>query len=103
MSTRLRRPAVFRHFIIGTLLIGFQSYLGYSVINGHFGIENQKKMLIDIELLEVQQANLQTSIDYYRHHISLFDPVRMDPDIVSEKARAMLSMAHPDDVMVVLN
>ncbi len=103
MSTRLRRPAVFRHFLIGTLLIGFQAYLGYSVINGRFGIENQKQMLIDIELLEAQQANLQSSVDYYRHRISLFDPARMDPDIVSEKARAMLSMAHPDDVMVVLN
>lgn len=72
------------------------------MINGHFGIESQKQMLMDIELLEAQEANLQASLNYYRHRISLFDPARLDPDIVSEKARQMLSMAHPDDVVVVL-
>ncbi len=100
MSTRLRKPAVFRHFLIGTLLIGFQAYLGYSAINGHFGIENQKQMLSDIVVLEAQQANLQTQIDTYRHNIALFDPARLDPDIVSEKARVLLSMAHPDDIII---
>ena len=103
MSTRLRRPAIFRHFLIGTLLIGFQAYLGYSLINGHFGIQSQKQMLIDIDLLEVQKANLQANIEYYQHRISLFDPARLDPDIVSEKARALLSMAHPDDLVVRLD
>lgn len=103
MSTRLRKPAIFRHFLIGTLLIGFQAYLGYSAINGYFGIENQKQMLSDIEVLQAQKANLQTQIDTYRHNITLFDPVRLDPDIVSEKARVLLSMSHPDDIIIDLD
>jgi cell division protein FtsB len=103
MSTRLKHPAVFRHFLIGALLISFQAYLGYSAINGRFGIENQKQMLVDIKVLQVEKANLQTRIDAYRHRISLFDPARLDPDIITEKARALLSMAHPDDIIVVLD
>ncbi|HHB83168.1 MAG TPA: hypothetical protein ENK61_06825 [Devosia sp.] len=103
MTTRLRKPAIFRHFLIGTLLIAFQAYLGYSAINGHFGIQNQKQMLSDIEVLKAQRANLQTQLDTYRHNISLFDPDRLDPDIVSEKARILLSMAHPDDIIINLN
>ncbi len=102
MSTRLKRPAIFRHFLIGTLLISFQVYLAYSAINGRFGIQSQKQMLVDIKVLESEQANLQTRLDYYRQRISLFDSERLDPDIVSEKARALLSMAHPDDLIVVL-
>ncbi len=102
MSTRLKQPAIFRHFFIGTLLIGFQVYLGYSAINGRFGIQSQSQMLVDIQVLESEKANLQTRLDYYRQRISLFDPERLDPDIVSEKARALLSMAHPDDLVVVL-
>lgn len=102
MSTRLRRPAVFRHFLIGTLLIGFQAYLSYSAINGRFGIENQKQMLSDIEVLHAEQANLQIRIDALRHKNSLFDASKLDPDIVTEKARELLSMAHQDDIIVVL-
>ena len=103
MTTRLKKPAIFRHFLIGALLIGFQAYLGYSAINGHFGTQNQKRMLLDIEVLKAEQANLQTQIDTYRHNIALFNPSRLDPDILSEKARVLLSMANPDDIIVDLN
>ncbi len=100
MTTRLKRPAVFRHFFIGTLLIAFQAYLGYSAINGHFGIASQKQMLSDIEVLKARQASLQAQIDAYKQRISLFDPQKLDPDIVSENARALLSMADPRDIIV---
>ena len=102
MTTRLKRPAIIRHFFIGTLLIAFQAYLGYSAINGHFGIINQKQMRSDITALQARKANLQIQIESYRQKISLFDPEKLDPDIVTEKARALLSMANPDDIIVKL-
>ncbi len=102
MTTRLRKPALFRHFLIGTLLIGFQAYLGYSALNGRFGIESQKQMLVDIQVLQAEKSALQAQIEAYRYRMDLFDPARLDPDIISEKARALLSMAHPDDIIVLL-
>jgi len=102
MITRLKRPALFRHFFIGALLIGFQLYLGYGAFNGRFGIESQQKMLAEIELMQKESAVLQKQIKAYRHRISLFDPDRLDPDIINEKARELLSMADPQDIIVVL-
>ncbi|MCF6326697.1 MAG: septum formation initiator family protein [Devosiaceae bacterium] len=102
MTTRLKRPALFRHFFIGALLISFQVYLGYGAVNGRFGLESQGEMLAEIEDMQKETSVLQAQIDAYRHRISLFDPDRLDPDIINEKARELLSMADPDDIIVVL-
>jgi cell division protein FtsB len=103
MSTRFKRPTHYRNFLIGTALIAFQAYLGYSAINGNFGIVSQKQMVSDIQELQGEQEKLQAQINAYRLRIDLFDPKRLDPDLLTEKARALLSMARPDDILIPLN
>ena len=100
MSTRLKKPALWRSLLVTVLLIAFQVYLGYNVIGGQFGIESQKQMRVDIETLKAQSASLQAEVDSYRHKASLFDAASLDPDILTEKARALLQMAQPDDLIV---
>ena len=71
-------------------------------MNGRFGIESQKQLLLDIQELQDQSAALQKKIEAYEKRISLFDPKRLDPDIIDEKARELLSMADPKDIVVAL-
>jgi len=103
MSTRLKRPSLVRQLGIAALLVGFQVYLGFSALSGDFGIESKQALTEDIRQLEAEEAMLQARIDDYRKHIALFDPQRLDPDILTEKARELLAMAHPDDVIVMLD
>ena len=63
MSTRLKRPAIWRPLGMTLVLIAFQAYLGYSAINGQFGTQSQKQMLADIEDLKAQSSVLQAEID----------------------------------------
>jgi cell division protein FtsB len=100
MSTRLKRPAIWRGLLVTLLLLAFQGYLGFNVIGGQFGIEGQKRMRADIEDLKAQSATLQVEINSYQHKASLFASASLDPDILSEKARALLQMAQPDDLIV---
>jgi len=100
MSTRLKRPALWRSLLVTGLLLAFQGYLGFNVIGGQYGIERQKQMRVDIETLKAQSAALQAEIDSYQHRASLFDSASLDPDILSEKARSLLQMAPPDDLIV---
>lgn len=100
MSTRLKRPALWRSLLVTLLLLAFLGYLGFNVIGGQFGIQSQKQMRADIETLKAQSATLQAEIDSYRHKASLFAAASLDPDILSEKARALLQMAQPDDLIV---
>lgn len=100
MSTRLKRPALWRSLLVTLLLLAFLGYLGFNVIGGQFGIQSQKQMRADIETLKAQSATLQAEINSYRHKASLFAAASLDPDILSEKARALLQMAQPDDLIV---
>tara|TARA_R110002124_G_scaffold63350_22_gene173244 strand:- start:17184 stop:17531 length:348 start_codon:yes stop_codon:yes gene_type:complete len=84
-------------------LLGFQGYLGFSVIGGQFGIENRTEILLDIDRLKEQSSALQAEIDDYRHRATLMDPRRLDPDIVTERARSLLNMANTDDIIVMVD
>ena len=103
MPTRLKRPSVLRALAITTVLLGFQGYLGYSALQGQFGTESNARMLIEIGELEAQSATIQAEIDAYRHRVQLFDAASLDPDILTERARALLNMAQADDVLVMLD
>jgi cell division protein FtsB len=100
MSTRLKRPAVWRPLGVTVLLLAGLGYLGYNCVSGQFGIQSQRQMRADIEQLKAQSAALEVQIQSYRHRESLFASDKLDPDIITERARALLGMAHPDDVVV---
>lgn len=103
MSTRLKRPAFWRHVAVALGLIAFQGYLGYSYFSGQFGIESQDMLEAQIEELNATSNALQAEIDSYVHRIALFQTTRLDPDLVSERARALLSMSEPDDIVVLVD
>jgi len=103
MSTRLRRPSLWRQLMVTAALLAFQAYLGWSAVGGNFGIESQKLMKAEIVDLKVQSAALQAEIDAYRHKVELFNPSRLDPDILTERARALLSMAQIGDMVVMVD
>jgi cell division protein FtsB len=103
MPTRLKRPPFWRPLALTVALLGFQSYLGYSAISGQFGIENRTQIMLDIDQLKARSSALQAEIDAYRHRATLMDSRRLDPDIVTERARALLNMAHADDIIVMVN
>ena len=49
MSTRLKRPAFWRHLMITAGLAAFQGYLGYSFFTGQFGFESQDVLEAEID------------------------------------------------------
>ena len=103
MSTRLKRPSFWRHLALTLALVAFQGYLGYNVVSGQFGIESQKVMLGQIEELKARSAALGAEIDATMHRVELFNSSRLDPDILTERARALLSMSQPDDIIVMVD
>lgn len=103
MPTRLKRPAFWRHVALALGLIAFQGYLGYSVVTGQFGIESQDALEAEINDLNARSGALQAEIDSYRHRIDLFQTTKLDPDLVSERAKALLSMAQADDIVVMVD
>ena len=103
MPTRLKKPAIWRPLALSAALLCFQGYLGFSAIGGQFGTENRKQIIADIEVLKSRSSALQAEIDSYSHRNSLMNPKHLDPDIVTERARALLNMAHADDLLIMVD
>ena len=103
MPTRLKRPPFWRPLALAVALFAFQGYLGYSAINGQFGIESREAIHGDIQVLKDRSAALQAEIDSFDHRNSLMNPRHLDPDIVTERARALLNMANADDILVMVD
>src|SRR5690606_2158052 len=70
---------------------------------GQFGIESREQILLDVDQLKARSSALQAEIDDYRHRATLMDTRRLDPDIVTERARAMLNMAHASDILIMVD
>lgn len=102
MPTRQKKPSKIKQLGLSVLLFGFLSYMGLSAVSGNFGTQNRKVMISQIEQLEISSANLQTEITNMKKKIALLDPQRLDPDILSERARSMLFMTHVDDRIISL-
>src|SRR5262249_26101223 len=96
-------PPFWRPLALTLALLGFQGYLGFSAIGGQFGIENRKQIIADTEVLKAQSSALQAEIDAYQHRVALMDTRRLDPDLVTERARALLNMASPEDIVVMVD
>lgn len=103
MPTRLKRPSLWRPLALTATLLAFQGYLGYSAISGQFGIENRRDIIADIQVLKDKSSALQAEIDAYKHRASLMNPRHLDPDLVTERARALLNMANADDILIMVD
>ncbi len=102
MPTKLKRPSILKRLAITGVLISAQVYLFYSAVGGNFGIESQRIMDGRLIELSAQEAGLDAEIARYRGRIALLDPNRLDPDILTERARALLHMANPADILIPL-
>lgn len=99
-STRLKKPSIWRQLGITLVLVAVQVYFGVGAVTGQFGIISQHQMERDIVALNAQSATLGAEISTLQHRISLFNPKKLDPDILSERARELLSMAEPDELLI---
>ena len=60
-------------------------------------------MKIDIDELKAKSARCRPRSMPTATASTLFDPQRLDPDIVTERARALLIMAQSDDIIVMVD
>ena len=102
MVTRTRLRAVLTAlglYTVAALIIG---YFGLSAYTGAHGLKAKQD-------LAQQQMNLVRELERataerkeWEHRVSLLRADRLDPDLLDERARAMLNYAHPRDLVLTL-
>ena len=100
MPTRLRRPSLRNKLAIATVLIAFQGYLGFHLIEGNFGTTSQAKFSNQLIELNLEREQLGENIKIAQNRNSLLTADRLDPDLLTQRARELLGWGNPSDVIV---
>jgi cell division protein FtsB len=95
---KLPRESMTQGFALVALLV-----LGGFAIFGPSGIlawsENQRLL----ELRKQQVAGLERESQSLRNRVDLLDPRNVDPDLAGQLLRDRLNVAHPDEMVILLD
>ncbi|HZJ11053.1 MAG TPA: septum formation initiator family protein [Methyloceanibacter sp.] len=87
-------------FIFPLLACGAAGYFGYHLHIGDHGLKARADLERRKEVLEGELAGLKEVKDRLERDVALLRPESLDPDMLDERARAILNLAHPDDLVM---
>src|SRR5919204_2330784 len=98
--TRLRAALTAIGLYIGAaLLIG---YFGVNAYTGAYGLKAKQDLSQQMDELSKELARLKLERASWQHRVSLLRADRLDPDMLDERARAMLDYVHPQELMLLV-
>ena len=86
-------------YIGAALLIG---YFGINAYTGAHGLKAKQDLALQMDELSKELARLKLERTTWEHRVSLLRADRLDPDMLDERARAMLDYAHANDLVLML-
>jgi cell division protein FtsB len=84
-------------YIGAALLIG---YFGVNAYTGAHGLKAKQDLSQQLDELSKELARLKLERASWEHRVSLLRTDRLDPDMLDERARAMLDYVHPNDLVL---
>lgn len=81
---------------------GLAIYFGFHAVNGNRGLLASQQMEDELRTSEKQLAALKRERSGLERRVKRLRPDSLDPDLIDELARDMLSMVEPDDVIILL-
>jgi cell division protein FtsB len=87
-------------YVLAALLIG---YFGVNAFSGNHGLKAKQDLDQQIASLSTELDQLQIERGQWQRRIALLKPRGLDPDMLDERARALLDYAHPNDLTLMLD
>ena len=81
-------------------------YIGYFAVNaftGAHGLRAQKDLDTRLAHLRIELSQLKTERREWQRRVGLLQSNQIDPDMLAERARALLGYADPRDVTLLLH
>ena len=86
-------------YVIAALLIG---YFGVNAFSGNRGIKAKQDIDQQMAELSAELAQLKVERARWERRIALLKSGGVDPDMLDERARALLDYVHPHDLTMML-
>ena len=100
MVTRPRLRAFFGAlalYIIAALLIG---YFGANAYSGNYGLTARATLEQQVAALSAELTEAKAERERWERRVALLKSDGLDPDMLDERARALLGFADPRDVVL---
>jgi cell division protein FtsB len=89
-----------RSLIFPLFACSIGAYFGYSLQNSDHGLKARAELEAKKAVLQGELAGLKEVRAQLQHDVSLLRPESLDPDMLDERARAILNMARPDEIVM---
>ena len=89
-----------RAFLFPLLAIAVGGYFVYHLHTGDHGLEARAVLEKRKAVLAGELAGLKDVRARLERDVALLRPESLDPDMLDERARAILNLAHPDDLIM---
>ena len=98
IRTRLRAAATaLGLYVLAGLLI---AYFGMHAQNGNHGLKAKEELGLQMKGLDEELVRLRAERLDWQRRVALLRPESLDPDMLDERARAMLDYVHPRDLVL---
>jgi len=99
-TTRQRKHSYLKNFLVPGIAIGALCYFAFHALNGKLGLVGRPQIEHEILALELELHELREERLQLQRRVMLLDPESLDPDMVDERARASLNLAHVNEVAI---
>nr|WP_321444496.1 septum formation initiator family protein [uncultured Cohaesibacter sp.] len=103
MATRQRRNSVGRQLVLPVSFLLLIGYFVFHALHGGYGVYSLTAMKARADGLEADLHALRLVRESREHRIALFRRETLDPDMMEERARATMNVAHPDEIVILTN
>jgi cell division protein FtsB len=90
----------FKALIFPLLACGAANYFVYHLQIGDHGLKARADLERRKDVLAGELAGLREVKNRIERDVALLRPENLDPDMLDERARAILNLAHPDDLIM---
>jgi cell division protein FtsB len=103
MVTHRRRRSILTALALYCLAALFIGYFGVNAFTGNHGLRAQQDLERELAAMKTELARLKAERSSWEQRIALLRSDRIDPDMLEERARALLGYVDPRDVTLLLN
>ena len=90
----------YRSACITLTCFGFLAYFAYHLFVGDHGLEARARLQTEVKLLDSELKGLEAVRERLDRDVALMRADKLDPDMLDERARAILNFSHPNDIVI---
>ncbi len=103
MSTRQRKQSKWKPLILPATCLMLLGYFAFHAVEGDFGLFALNELKQREAALNAELSQLAMDKERLEKRVALMRPESLDPDMIDEKARKSLNMAHRNDRIIILS